>query len=144
MFLSFSRISTRLLIFLKQIIVHPAISSSKLGPNPQGAIVFMGARTSLGFAVPGGLPRRSLGEFADVPREARGRSDHQRPGQGPTAQRQEGANSASAFSDSVSPFFFFFSPEFKWVWVKMKPPGFGPQVLVHVSICKGSILGTCF
>ena len=24
-----------------------------------------------------------------------------------------------------------------WVWVKVKPPGIGPQVLVHVSIYQG-------
>ena len=24
-----------------------------------------------------------------------------------------------------------------WVWVKIKPLGIGPQVLVHVSICQG-------
>ena len=30
-----------------------------------------------------------------------------------------------------------------WVWVKITPPG-GPQVLVHVSICQGSIWGTYF
>ena len=28
-----------------------------------------------------------------------------------------------------------------WVWVKIKPPGIGPQVLVHASIYQGSILG---
>ena len=28
----------------------------------------------------------------------------------------------------------------KWVWVKIKPPGIGPQVLVHVSIYQGSIV----
>ena len=27
---------------------------------------------------------------------------------------------------------------------KNSPPGIGPQVLVHVSIYQGSILGTCF
>ena len=26
-----------------------------------------------------------------------------------------------------------------WVWVKIEPPGIGPQVVVHVSICQGSI-----
>ena len=30
----------------------------------------------------------------------------------------------------------------KWVWVIMKPPGYGPQLVVQVSICQGSILGT--
>ena len=29
-------------------------------------------------------------------------------------------------------------------WVKIEPPGIGPQVLVHVSIYQGSILGTYF
>ena len=33
-----------------------------------------------------------------------------------------------------------------WVWVKIKPPGYGPQVevVVEVSIYQGSILGTYF
>ena len=31
---------------------------------------------------------------------------------------------------------------YSWVWVKIKPPGIGPQVLVHVSIFEGSIWGT--
>ena len=31
-----------------------------------------------------------------------------------------------------------------WVWVKIKPPGIGPQVLVRVSIYQGFILGTYF
>ena len=31
---------------------------------------------------------------------------------------------------------------FTWVWVKIKPPGIGPQVLVLGSIYQGSILGT--
>ena len=31
-----------------------------------------------------------------------------------------------------------------WVWVKIKAPGIGPQVLVHVSIYQSSILGTYF
>ena len=26
-----------------------------------------------------------------------------------------------------------------WVWVKIKPPGYGPQVLVHVSIYQGNL-----
>ena len=30
-----------------------------------------------------------------------------------------------------------------WVWVKVEPPGIGPQVLVHVSTYEGS-LGTYF
>ena len=30
------------------------------------------------------------------------------------------------------------------LWVKNKPPGIGPQILVHVSIYEGSILGTDF
>ena len=30
-----------------------------------------------------------------------------------------------------------------WVWVKIKAPGYGPQVLVlHVSVCQGAILST--
>ena len=29
----------------------------------------------------------------------------------------------------------------KWVWIKIKPPGYGPQILVHVSICQGSLWG---
>ena len=32
----------------------------------------------------------------------------------------------------------------KRVWVKIKPPGIGPQVLVIVSIYQGAILGTYF
>ena len=28
------------------------------------------------------------------------------------------------------------------MWVKIKPPGYGPQVLVHASISQDSILGT--
>ena len=31
-----------------------------------------------------------------------------------------------------------------WVWVKIKPPGIGPQVLVMGSIYEGSILGAHF
>ena len=31
-----------------------------------------------------------------------------------------------------------------WVWVKIKPPGYGPQVLVHVSTYQGSSWGTYF
>ena len=26
---------------------------------------------------------------------------------------------------------------FMWVWVKIKPPGYGPQILVHVSTYQG-------
>ena len=29
--------------------------------------------------------------------------------------------------------------EFIWVWVKIKAPGYGPQVLVHVSTCQGNL-----
>ena len=32
----------------------------------------------------------------------------------------------------------------KWVWVKIKPPGCGPQVLVLGSIYQGSILAAHF
>ena len=31
-----------------------------------------------------------------------------------------------------------------WVWVKIKQPGSGPQVLVLGSIWQGSVLGTSF
>ena len=31
-----------------------------------------------------------------------------------------------------------------WLWVKIKPPGIGPLVLVIVSIYQGSILGSYF
>ena len=31
-----------------------------------------------------------------------------------------------------------------WVWVKIKQPGIGPQVLVYVSICQGFIFSTDF
>ena len=31
-----------------------------------------------------------------------------------------------------------------WVWVKLKPPGIGPQVSVLGSIYQGFILGTYF
>ena len=34
------------------------------------------------------------------------------------------------------------SPRLTWLWVKIEPPGIGPQVLVHVSFYQGSILGT--
>ena len=30
---------------------------------------------------------------------------------------------------------------FKWVWVKIKPPGIGPQVLVFGSIYQGKPFG---
>ena len=35
-------------------------------------------------------------------------------------------------------------PRGMWVWVKIKPPGIGPQVLVQGSMYHGSILGTDF
>ena len=35
-----------------------------------------------------------------------------------------------------------FPPPVMWVWVKMKLPEHGPQVLVHVSIYQGYVLGT--
>ena len=31
-----------------------------------------------------------------------------------------------------------------WVWVKIRPPGIGPQILVFSSIYQGSILGAYF
>ena len=31
-----------------------------------------------------------------------------------------------------------------WVWVKIRPPGIGPRVLVIVSIYQGAISGTFF
>ena len=33
---------------------------------------------------------------------------------------------------------------FDMVWVEIQPPGYGPQVLVHVSIYQGAILGTYY
>ena len=32
----------------------------------------------------------------------------------------------------------------KWVWVKIEPPGYGPQVLVHVCTSRASHLGYLF
>ena len=31
-----------------------------------------------------------------------------------------------------------------WVWVQMKPPGYGQRGLALVLICHGLILGVCF
>ena len=45
--------------------------------------------------------------------------------------RLRGAPKAWGDASPVEP------PPFTWVWVKIKPTGNGPQVLVHVSICQG-------
>ena len=37
-----------------------------------------------------------------------------------------------------------FERRLMWAWVKIKPPGIGPQVFFVVSIYQGSILGTYF
>ena len=44
----------------------------------------------------------------------------------------------------LAPFFFCSYSQLPvpyYVWVKIKPPGYGPQVLVHVSTYQGCILG---